>query len=337
MVVCSRAPVPFFYPEREVMALMEIQDEKPRRPILVVSADRMPLGMNIEVETAPIAVLSVTGLDQALGVMNSGFRPDVVLICGATAYHAASEWFVTQEPHEPARGRWRGRLVTSSRRGVALRRLASRCFDCPSRETEAVMPIVVVEAGPWWAFVVRGVFGILFGLLTFVLPAIALLTLVVLFGAWAIVDGIFNVTAAMQPSPTGRQPWWVLLLAGAIGILAGLLAFFVPGLTALSLLYLIAAWMIVRGFLEIIAAVRLRKMIEREWLFIVGGALSIMVGLALMAFPGAGALAVVLWIGAYALVFGALLVGVGLKVRWSQRSGRRPAGGVQELAPAGSH
>ncbi len=195
---------------------------------------------------------------------------------------------------------------------------------------------VVVEAGPWWAFVVRGVLGILFGLLAFFVPGIALLTLVTLFGAWAIADGIFNVAAAVQRSPARRQPWWVLLLAGIVGILAGLLAFFVPGLTALSLLYLIAAWMIVRGILEIAAAVRLRRVIEREWLFIVGGVLSVVVGLALMAFPGAGALAVVLWIGAYALVFGVLIVGVGLKLRRGQRSGRRPGRGFQELAPNAS-
>jgi uncharacterized membrane protein HdeD (DUF308 family) len=191
--------------------------------------------------------------------------------------------------------------------------------------------------GPWWAFVLRGFLGIVFGLLTFFVPGLALLTLVTLFGAWAIVDGVFNIVAAVQRSPERPQPWWMLLLAGVVGLLAGLLAFLIPGLTALSLLFLIAAWMIGRGILEVAAAVRLRKIIEREWVFVASGVLSIVVGLALMAFPGAGALAVTLWIGAYALVFGALLVGVGVKLHRGERSGRRPGGGFRDLAPTTSH
>jgi uncharacterized membrane protein HdeD (DUF308 family) len=192
---------------------------------------------------------------------------------------------------------------------------------------------VVVGAGPWWAFLVRGVLGIVFGLLTFLMPGIALLTLVALFGAWAIADGIFNIAAAVQRTPERPQPTWVLLLAGVVGLLAGLLTFFMPGLTALWLLFLIAAWMIAHGVLEIVAAVRLRKVLEREWLLVASGVLSVVAGLALMAFPGAGALAVALWIGAYALVFGALLVGVGVKLRRVGRSGHRPGGGFRELAP----
>ena len=195
----------------------------------------------------------------------------------------------------------------------------------------------VLGAAPWWAFVVRGVLGVVFGLLTFFVPGLALLTLVALFGAWAIVDGIFNIAAAVQRTPERPQPWWMLLLAGIVGILAGLLAFLIPGITALALLLVIAAWMIARGILEIIAAVHLRRIIEREWLFVLSGILSIAVGLALMAFPGAGALAVALWIGAYALVFGALLIGVGLKLRRVARGGRRPGDRFRELAPTASH
>lgn len=179
---------------------------------------------------------------------------------------------------------------------------------------------VVFAAGHWWAFVVRGVLAVLFGVLTFVVPAMALLTLVLLFAVYAIVEGAFNVAAAFH-EVTGARPRWWLLFAGAISVLAGVLAFWMPGLTALTLLYLIAAWAVVRGALEIAAAVRLRKEIQGEWLLAVAGVLSIVFGALVMAFPGAGALAVAVWIGAYAIVFGAILIGVGAKLRRRARTG----------------
>jgi uncharacterized membrane protein HdeD (DUF308 family) len=190
--------------------------------------------------------------------------------------------------------------------------------------------------GPWWAFVVRGIAAVLFGILTFVLPAMALLTLVFLFGAYALVEGAFNIAAAVQRSEPRRQPTWVLVLEGCVSVLAGLLAFFLPGVTALSLLLLIAAWSIVTGVLEIAAAIRLRRQIKGEWLLGLSGALSVAFGVLMMAFPGAGALAVVLWIGAYAIVFGAVLIALGVKVRKWTRAGRPPAG-FGELAPSASH
>lgn len=170
----------------------------------------------------------------------------------------------------------------------------------------------------WWALVLRGVAGIVFGILAFVMPVVTLAALVLLFGAYALVDGIFNIVAAATGG-RGARPWWALLLAGLAGIGAGLVTFFMPGLTALALAYLIGIWAIVTGVLEIVAAVRLRKEIRNEWLLGLSGALAVAFGALLLFAPGAGALAMVLWIGAYALVYGALLVFLGFRLR-----GRRP-------------
>ncbi len=196
---------------------------------------------------------------------------------------------------------------------------------------------VLMAIGPWWAFVVRGVAGVLFGILTFILPGMALLTLVFLFGAYALVEGAFNVAGAVRTDASRRQPRWVLLVEGIVSIIAGFLAFVVPGITALSLLYIIAAWSVVTGVLELAAAIRLRRQIRGEWLMALSGALSIVFGLLVVAFPGAGALAVVFWIGAYAVVFGGLLIALGVRVRHFTRAGKKSGTGFGELAPSASH
>jgi uncharacterized membrane protein HdeD (DUF308 family) len=184
---------------------------------------------------------------------------------------------------------------------------------------EAVM---VLLARNWWAFVLRGLFAILFGLLTFFMPHMALITLIYIFGLYALADGIFDLVAAF--SSTGGaagQRWWALLIEGLLSIAAGVLAFVLPGLTAVVLLYLIAAWAILTGVLEISAAIRLRKQITGEWLLALAGVASILFGALLFIHPGVGALAVVLWIGAYALFFGVLMVALGLRLRSWARHG----------------
>ena len=165
----------------------------------------------------------------------------------------------------------------------------------------------------WWALVLRGVVAILFGVLTFVMPVVSLAALILLFGAYAIVDGIFNLVAAFM----GRsdQPWWQLALEGIVSIAAGVVTFAMPGVTALVLLWIIGGWAVVTGVLEIAAAIRLRKQITNEWWLVLGGIASVVFGVILFVAPVAGALAVVLWIGAYAIFFGALLVGLGLRLR----------------------
>lgn len=165
----------------------------------------------------------------------------------------------------------------------------------------------------WWAIALRGVAAIVFGALALLLPATTLTGLILLFGAYALIEGVFGVIAATR----GRAgaPRWMLLLEGLVSIAAGLVTFFWPGLTALVLLYVIAAWALVTGVLEIVVAVRLRKRIRGEWWLALSGILSVITGGLMMWAPDAGALALVLWIGAYAVVFGALLIGLALRLR----------------------
>jgi uncharacterized membrane protein HdeD (DUF308 family) len=163
----------------------------------------------------------------------------------------------------------------------------------------------------WWALALRGVFAVLFGLLTFLIPGITLLTLVLLFGAYAILDGIFDIVSAVRAP--GRH--WPLVLEGVVGIIIGILTFLWPGITTMVLLYLIAFWAIFTGVLEIVAGIRLREVIANEWLLILMGVLSVLFGFLILIFPGAGALAIVIWIGAYALLFGIMLIALAFLLR----------------------
>ncbi len=166
----------------------------------------------------------------------------------------------------------------------------------------------------WWALAIRGVLAVLFGIATFFLPGLTLATLVFLFGAYAIVEGVFNLIAAVRGRGS-EQPWWALVIEGLVSIAAGIVTFALPGLTTLVLLYVIAAWAVVTGVFEIVAAIRLRARIENEWWLALSGVLSIAFGVLMMIAPGAGALALVLWIGAYAVVFGAMLLALAFRLR----------------------
>jgi len=166
----------------------------------------------------------------------------------------------------------------------------------------------------WWVVVLRGVARILFGLTTFFAPGISLAVLVLFYGAYALVDGILALVSVIWDRGA-RGHWWLLVFEGIAGIAAGVITFLWPGITAIALLYVIAAWALVTGAFEIAAAIRLRKVIDDEWLLVLSGILSIGLGILLLLYPGAGALAVVLWIGAYAFVFGTLLLILGLRLR----------------------
>src|SRR5947209_8836366 len=169
----------------------------------------------------------------------------------------------------------------------------------------------------WWVLALRGVVAILFALIAFSRPGITLVALVWLWGAYAFVDGVFAVIAAVRAAEqstrfAGTRRWGMLLLEGISGIAAGIIAFAWAGITALVLVYLIAAWAIVTGIFEIAAAVRLRQMIEGEWLLGLSGVLSVLLGVLIMARPGLGLLAWVWVIGAYALLFGIVLLALAL-------------------------
>ncbi len=182
--------------------------------------------------------------------------------------------------------------------------------------------MIAVLAERWWTLLIRGLAAILFGILTFVSPGLSLFALVILFGAWAFADGVFSLIAAFHRA--GKEGWGWLLFEGLASIAAGVVTFFWPGITALALLFVIAAWSVVTGIAEIVAAVRLRKHIRNEWLLALSGVLSVLFGLLLFAFPGAGALAVVFWIGAFAIVFGALLVALAFRLRaWARDPSHR--------------
>jgi len=177
---------------------------------------------------------------------------------------------------------------------------------------ELVIAVDVLSRN-WWIFLLRGLAGILFGIITFIAPGISLAALVLLFGAYAVADGVLAMVAAVRRRGEGR--WGMLLLEGVAGIAVGVLTLLWPGITAITLLYLIAAWATVTGVFELVAAVRLRKEIKGEWLLALGGVASIAFGVLVALFPGSGALALVLWIGAYALVFGVLLVVLSFRLR----------------------
>ncbi len=177
------------------------------------------------------------------------------------------------------------------------------------------VPVIDLDtlARNWWLFLLRGIAGIAFGVITFLAPGISLAALVLLFGAYAFADGVLAIWSAIRRH--GEDRWWVLLLQGLLGLGAAVVTVLWPGITALALLYVIAAWALVTGILEIAVAIRLRKIITNEWLLVLSGIASVVLGVLLMLNPGPGALVVVIWIGAYALVTGALLVGLSLRLR----------------------
>lgn len=184
-------------------------------------------------------------------------------------------------------------------------------------------PNVNALAARWWVLLVRGIAAILFGILAMVAPGFGLLTLLILWGTYALVDGVFNLILAARGARAGRR-WGWLLFEGIVSIAAGVLTFVWPGITALVLLTVIAVWAVMTGVAEIAAAIRLRRQISGEWWLVTSGILSIVFGVLMFVFPGAGTLALVWMIGAYAIVFGALLIGLSLRLhRWG-RSHERP-------------
>lgn len=166
----------------------------------------------------------------------------------------------------------------------------------------------------WWVLLLRGVLAILFGAAAFAWPGLTLATLVLFFAAFVFVDGIFDVFHAFG----GRQEnenWWVLLLEGLLGVAFGVITWVNPGITTLVLLLYIAFWAMATGVLKILMAVRLRKEIEGEWWLVLSGLASALFGVVMLARPGAGALAVLWFIAAWAIVTGAFLVILSFQAR----------------------
>jgi uncharacterized membrane protein HdeD (DUF308 family) len=166
----------------------------------------------------------------------------------------------------------------------------------------------------WWVFLVRGLLAILLSVLAMVWPTETVRAIVILLGAYALVDGVLTfLTGLVSPSFFGG--WWAMLLSGAAGIALGVMTFIWPKAAAIALMYLIAAWAVVRGALDIAAAVYFRRILRREWILIATGLLSILLGIVWAAFPQAGALAMVWLIATYGLVMGMRWIILAFRIR----------------------
>jgi uncharacterized membrane protein HdeD (DUF308 family) len=175
-------------------------------------------------------------------------------------------------------------------------------------------PMLNALAKCWWVLLLRGIAAIVFGVLAFVWPGLTLVTLVLLYGAFALVDGVLSLIAAFSGSAKPVPTWW-LVVVGVIGIAAGIVTFLWPGITAILLVLFIGAWALVHGIFEIIGAIQLRKEIDNEWMLILGGALSVLFGVVVLIAPGAGALGLIWAIATYSILFGITFVALALRLR----------------------
>ena len=166
----------------------------------------------------------------------------------------------------------------------------------------------------WWSLVLRGLLGVGIGIMTFVSPAVTLTALVLLFGAYAFVDGVLAVVGAVRAGRSGER-WGVLVMEGIFGIAAGVVTLMWPSITATALTLVVAAWALITGVLEIAAAIRLRKEIRGEGLLGLFGVLSIVFGVFMASVPLVGALVIATWVGVYAFVSGVVLIALGFRLR----------------------
>jgi uncharacterized membrane protein HdeD (DUF308 family) len=162
--------------------------------------------------------------------------------------------------------------------------------------------------------VIRGIIGILLGIVAFAWPGITLRALVLLFGIYALIDGIVSIAGAIR-AVEAHERWGALLAEGILGLLAAAATFVVPAMTLFLLIYLIAVWAILTGAAEIAAAIRLRKEIPGEWLLGLAGVLSILFGILIAGTPVLGAILLTIWFGVYILLFGLTLLALGLRLR----------------------
>jgi uncharacterized membrane protein HdeD (DUF308 family) len=189
--------------------------------------------------------------------------------------------------------------------------------------------LAVLQAN-WWMLVLRGVVAILFGILAFAFPGLTLAILVAFVGAYFLVDGAAMLIALVRGDPVARRSAWTVGIMGVLGIVAGIVAFLWPEITALSLLFLTAAWAIVMGAFQVVAAISLRKEIEGELWLALGGIISIVFGAFLVISPGAGLLSLTWLVGLWAIVFGIanLVLGWRLRERHERTTGAHGAAGA---------
>jgi uncharacterized membrane protein HdeD (DUF308 family) len=179
----------------------------------------------------------------------------------------------------------------------------------------------------WWAFVLQGILGIVFGILVLAFPGAAVLTLVALFAAWAIISGIGAIAQGLREGQLGRS--WPHFLMGAVALLVGILAFVLPASTLLGLILFVGAWQVVTGLTEIYVAYRIRREIDNEWLLAAAGVLRTILGLVFLVMPALGLVVTLVVIAANAFAFGILAIVIGLRLRSlgdrSTTAGARPS------------
>jgi uncharacterized membrane protein HdeD (DUF308 family) len=180
----------------------------------------------------------------------------------------------------------------------------------------------------WWLLALRGLMTLVFGVLTLFWPGVTLEILALIFGAYMFVDGVFALIAMLSGRRHGHH-WLGFLLEGVAGILVGVLTFLHPGLAIAAVVYLIAAWAIVTGVFQLVEAVVVGRYLEGVFWLILSGVVSIVLGILLFANPGAGAVALAWFLGAYAIVAGLLMISLGVQLRaWSRdTSGQAPPAG----------
>ena len=183
----------------------------------------------------------------------------------------------------------------------------------PAPAPDSAPPLLPMLARYWWLILLRGIAAIAFGVLAFIWPGLTLVTLILFWGAFTLIDGVLALAHAIMGGNMGSR-WWLALI-GVAGIAAGILTFMWPGVTLLVLLWFIAGWAIVLGVFQIMGAIRLRREIDNEWTLILGGALSVLFGVVLLGAPGAGAIGLSWMIGAFAIAFGVLLVMAAFRLR----------------------
>src|SRR5688572_19897553 len=171
----------------------------------------------------------------------------------------------------------------------------------------------------WKWLALRGGLAVLFGIVAITQPAATFAAVVTVFGIYALVDGVYLCVSALRAR--NEEPnWWMYLLGGMVGTLIGVVTLIMPGITGLALLYAVAGWAVVKGIVEMIAAFRLRKVIDGEWLYFFAGALSLILGFYMLARPAIGAVVLLTWLAFYALVFGIMLIAVAMRLRKAQKT-----------------
>jgi uncharacterized membrane protein HdeD (DUF308 family) len=178
----------------------------------------------------------------------------------------------------------------------------------------------------WWAWLIRGIAAVIFGILAWLWPGLTWITIAIFFGAYALVDGVFAIVATVR-SAERQQPWWPLLIEGIIGILIAAITFYDVRITIVALYLTIAVWAFLTGIFELVAAVQLRKIIANEIWLIIGGIASIAFGVLMLLYPIIAAIAIIYIIAAYAIVFGVIMIGFSFRLRAHATAPTKPQAG----------